>query len=552
MPGIKTYWRTLKYLKPIQFYGRLQLYLVKPSIDLKPAPPLRQQNGSKFETPIKHVPGLLGPDRFHFLNKTCDLSDHGWDDPSHDKLYRYNLHYFNDLNSQHDGSRLEWHRFLLQRWVNENPPAKGTGWEPYPTSLRIVNWIKWALKGNVLPVECMQSLAVQTRWLSRRLEIHLLGNHLFANAKALIFAGLYFWDREADNWLKRGQEIIDKELHEQILPDGGHFERSAMYHSIILEDMLDLVNIYKCYGLYVTREWLDLVNKMRFWLMAMCHPDGEISFFNDSALGISATLRDINDYAARLNINNVHRSFSEPITRFKDSGYVRAEAGDAVVLINIGSVGPDYLPAHTHADTLSFELSFKKRRIFVNSGTSVYGNGPERLVQRGTAVHNTVMMDNMDSSEVWDGFRVGRRARVTKSDVHVDQDGRIVIYGEHDGYSNLPGNPIHRRTWTIKGNDIYITDEVSGRGKHLLNINFHIYPDNTVVLQGNNKAIIYGRCGDELCSIIIDGTGDLGIYPSEYYPEFGLSLNNSRITYKYQGEIPVRHVSHIHLSDGHR
>jgi hypothetical protein len=56
--------------------------------------------------------------------------------------------------------------------------------------------------------ECVHSLAVQARHLSRRLEYHLLGNHLFANAKALVFAGLFFQGDEADAWLADGHGDI--------------------------------------------------------------------------------------------------------------------------------------------------------------------------------------------------------------------------------------------------------------------------------------------------------------------------------------------------------
>src|SRR5262249_13815017 len=146
-----------------------------------------------------------------------------------EKLWRYNLHYFDDLNAYDAAQRQEWHCSLLSQWVCENTPGFGTGWEPYPTSLRMVNWIKWVLTGNRLPAECIQSLAVQARWLSQRLEIHLLGNHLLANAKALLFAGIFFDGAEADEWLVRGLRILEREVAEQVLPDGGHIERSPMY-----------------------------------------------------------------------------------------------------------------------------------------------------------------------------------------------------------------------------------------------------------------------------------------------------------------------------------
>src|SRR5262249_39544867 len=133
------------------------------------------------------------------------------------------------------------------RWIEENRVGQGNGWEPYPLSLRIVNWIKWALAGNELGVVAVQSLAVQTHYLVRRLEWHLLGNHLFANAKALIFAGVFFRGSEADSWRSKGLNILARQLPEQLLADGGHFELSPLYHSRIQEDLLDLVNLARTY-----------------------------------------------------------------------------------------------------------------------------------------------------------------------------------------------------------------------------------------------------------------------------------------------------------------
>ena len=99
---------------------------------------------------------------------------------------------------------------MIIKWINENPVALGTGWEPYPVSLRVVNWIKWILLGNEPERRMIKSLVVQTRWLRKRLEYHLLGNHLLANAKALTTAGLFFQGEEADDWYKIGVKILEK------------------------------------------------------------------------------------------------------------------------------------------------------------------------------------------------------------------------------------------------------------------------------------------------------------------------------------------------------
>ena len=182
---------------------------------------------------------MTGPRGFVFLNQPGQLDEIGWDGPQREKLWRYNQHYFDDLNAIDAPTRRAWHTALVEDWVADNPPGHGIGWEPYPLSLRVVNWIKWSLAGTTLSPAALQSLAVQVRWLTDRLEIHLLGNHLFANAKALVFAGLFFQGKEADTWLKKGLRILERQVPEQILPDGGHFERSTMYHALALEDILD-------------------------------------------------------------------------------------------------------------------------------------------------------------------------------------------------------------------------------------------------------------------------------------------------------------------------
>ncbi|RMH18929.1 MAG: heparinase, partial [Gammaproteobacteria bacterium] len=293
------YWHTLRHLRPVQIYGRAWFRFYRPVPDLAPAPKARPVSGG-WCRPARRAPSLIGPGVFSLLGRTASLDDVGWDGSQCDKLWRYNQHYFDDLNAYDSQTRTDWHRVLLARWVDNNPPGKGVGWEPYPTSLRIVNWIKWALDGEQLPSKCQNSLAVQVRWLSRRLEIHLLGNHLFANAKALMFAGLFFEGKEADQWFKKGLRILEREVSEQILPDGGHFERSTMYHALALEDLLDLINIFDCYrdALDVRQNtllswWRDRASRMLDWLLLMCHPDGEIGLFNDAAFGVAPSCKEL-------------------------------------------------------------------------------------------------------------------------------------------------------------------------------------------------------------------------------------------------------------------
>jgi len=471
---------------------------------------------------------LCGATEFSFLGESGQLPEIGWDGGQREKLWRYNQHYFDDLNAVGAKERSEWHRCLLIDWVSNNPPANGTGWEPYPTSLRIVNWIKWSFAGNELPVECVQSLAVQVRWLRRRFEYHLLGNHLFANAKAMVFAGLFFEGSEADQWLALGLKILVRELPEQVLPDGGHFERSTMYHALALEEMLDLINVTECFRSSLaegqrlqTESWRVIAPRMHGWLHAMSHPDGEFGFFNDAAFGIAPSRAELDAYAARLHISMP--SSLAPFQWFSASGYARLETPMAVALLDMAPIGPDYLPGHAHADTLSFELSVAGQRVLVNSGTSCYGLGAERLRQRGTAAHNTVVVDGLDSSEVWGGFRVARRALPMSPKVAAEGDAIVASCG-HDGYTRLRSGLFHRRRWHLLPQAIQVDDEVVG-GHSIAEAMYHFHPDVLIIPRDGAKAGDAQLPNGKRLRWSAQG-GEARIEPGTWHPRFGESKPN--------------------------
>jgi uncharacterized heparinase superfamily protein len=474
---------------------------------------------------------MYGSRSFVFLNEPGDLNKIKWDGPQREKLWRYNLHYFDDLNALRANERKVWHEELIPNWIDENPPSKGVGWESYPLSLRIVNWIKWELGDGDLPESALHSLAIQLRWLSKRLEVHLLGNHLFANAKALVFGGLFFEGKEADRWLKKGLRILHKEIKEQILPDGGHFERSTMYHALVLEDLLDLINVTKCFSdrLRIDQNkqvscWYGVAEKMHFWLKNMCHSDGEISFFNDAAFDVAPSVAELDSYFKRLGIQTTSIS-KRNLTFLKDSGYIRITNGSSVVLLDVAKIGPDYLPGHAHADTLSFELSIDNQRVVVNSGTSCYGSSSERLKQRGTLSHNTVAVNGENSSEIWRGFRVARRAYPIELQVLQNEHNKATeVQCAHDGYSRLIGKPKHFRKWRMDEESFLIEDYVCETTKGA-EARYHFHPEVHVHHEKNkNSGTIQLPNKKKIDWKIIEGLGRLEA--STWHPRFGVSISN--------------------------
>lgn len=539
MENVKRLWRTVRWLRASQVAGRLWYRLYRPQRRSREA--LAPRAADFLWSRCKRNPVMTGPATFRLLNVERTLmSPEDWNRPDWPRLWCYNAQYFDDLVADDGAERAGWHKRLVSRWVAENPLGSGTGWEPYPTSLRIVNWVKWSWCGGELCPAARHSLADQARWLRRHLEWHLLGNHLWANAKALVFAGALLEGKEADAWLRKGLGLIARELREQVLDDGGHFERSPMYQAIVLEDLLDLVQLAGHFPDLVSaneqRHWKQTAGRMLAWLTTMSHPDGRISFFNDATFGVAPELEALVGYAAVL---GVHIEAGQPpaVMHLAATGYVRGAAGPAVLLADVGEIGPDYLPGHAHADTLSFELSLYGQRLLVNSGISLYDVGAERLRQRGTAAHNTVVIGGLDSSEVWSSFRVGRRAKPQGVEC-VAVDGALRISGGHDGYTWLGGKPIHARQWDLSETSLAVADRITGPHTDAV-ARFHLHPDWQVQLEDAASGSIVGPAGR--VRVRVSGRGRLAVEVSTWHPGFGLGCANQVLVVHLAGGEGVTH-----------
>lgn len=468
MADLLRLWHTLRPLKARQITARIGARLRPLS---PPAPGAADRRGAVAGwTPA--IPGpaaFTPPDRFTFLAQDGQLTGpESWREGPQPRLWFYNLHYFDDLARADHAQMREAHAALIARWVADNPPLTGTGWEPYPISLRIVNWVRWALCGGTLPGGAAESLAQQLRVLAARPEYHLLGNHLLANAKALWFGGLFFAGPEAERWRAQGRRLLEAEMAEQVLADGGHFERSPMYHGVILADLLDVLNVSACYGVAPPEGLAEKARPMLDWLAAMSHPDGDIAYFNDAARGVAPGFAPLAAYARRLGITPPDFAAAPGLRDLAASGYFRLDCAGKepdsapwAVIFDAAPVGAPYLLGHGHADTLSFEFSPGACRLIVNSGVSTYAPGPQRAVERGTPAHSTITLDGGNSSDVWDAFRCGRAAQV--SDRAGGQEGAMLwAEAAHDGYAPpAQGGARHHRRLTLAPGRLEIIDHLT-------------------------------------------------------------------------------------------
>ena len=390
---------------------------------------------------LEHAGGArLDGRRFTAIGRTLEIGDPpAWRSEA-PLLWLFNLHYFAWLGEL---PRDEQRRLALD-WIERCPPhAAHPGWMAYPLSLRLREWTTLASTADAWPeaerARLFASIEAQADCLADNLEWHLRGNHLLESAITLKRLAACFHGPAVSRWDERADSVFDLELTEQFLLDGGHVERSPMYHARLACGLLDLLNVLPEADETRVRVEQRLPAILRF-VSSMRHPDGEIALFGDAALGIAPAPGAILAYARRLGIETPEFSAG----CFPETGYHVWRSGGDALFVDAGPLGPDYLPAHGHGDIFSFELSLSGKRVVVDGGTSSYEPGAERNWARSTRAHNTVEIGNADQAEFFGAFRVGRRGRPHDVEARVSAKG-LSVSGWHDGYRRLQGGPVHHR-----------------------------------------------------------------------------------------------------------
>jgi uncharacterized heparinase superfamily protein len=431
--------------------------------------------------------------RFTFLNDT--RVDPPWNAPGASHLWRYHLHYFDylrDLVAAPRDAAYATFRKLVRSWIGAHRTLGGDAWHPYTISLRVVNWCEAAVffapelqAEETFARELYDSIAAQVRFLETHLETDVRGNHLLENARALIRAAAFFEGDEAQRWLNRALPLLQREVPEQVLEDGGHFERTPGYHLRVLQVLEDIA-VYLPAPLIV-----DAVARMRAFRDAIVPPNGRLPLFKDTVLpeepvgvrpgGVRSTVFSRGTPPLRAELSATENCKPDPNSLspsrwLEASGYavMRDDAQGDHLIADFGRVCPDYLPAHAHADLFSFELTIGGQPVVVDSGVFEYTAGQWRDWFRSTAAHNTVEIDGRDQSEMWGSFRVGRRAR--PFDVKwIEGPGFTAISGTHDGYTPL----LHTR-WIVHVSEArlwFVIDRVTGPAGHTARSRIHLQPD---------------------------------------------------------------------------
>lgn len=458
-----TYYHTIKYLKPIQIkYQLWYRFKKKLNFGFSTTTHTGEIINLSFVSPIYHNESY-NDNNFTFLNQSKEFENSiDWNHNEFGKLWAYNLNYFDFLHqiniSKEDG-------VLLIKDYIQNYKSIIDGKEAAPTAIRIINWIKFIIKHELVEQEINATLWQDANRLLNNIEYHLLGNHILEDAFGLLFASYYFHN---EILYHKARYLLETQLEEQILKDGAHFELSPMYHQLMLYRTLDAINLLQN-NKWQNNDLLYFISgkatKMTSWLETVAFRNGDLPRVNDAAKNVYPSFNELIDYFNYLKLTKTE-------IKLEECGYRKFVDDKFELFIDVGNIGPSYQPGHAHADTFNFILYSNNKPLIIDTGISTYNFNERRIFERSTSAHNTVTISEKNSSQVWSGFRVGKRANVFLLD-----DTENFITAWHDGYLDM--KVIHERSFHHLKNEIIITDKLKG---NFLNGKAHFHFDKDIAV----------------------------------------------------------------------
>ena len=410
--------------------------------------------GRTIRTPVSDgpPPNSAAPDPFHTL----------WLPLGMGPRWRAELHAFawlRDLRVAGGDSVRHRARDLVASWIAHHQRWDRLAWRADILAARLSAWLSQyeflsagadAAFNNLF----FKSLSRQARHLARIVPGPMADGRLIGAAKGLIYCGVCL--PGGGRYLKRALRLLEKELVRQVLGDGGHFERSPSLQLSILRDLVDIRATLIAAHRDVPATLQSAIDRMAPMGQFFRHGDGGVALFDDS-----------NEEQAWLIDMVLTRADAKgkPLASAPHSGFERLTNNRTLIIADVGAPPPPGAQSHTHAGTLSFEMSLDKERLIGNCGGPAGLDGSWRQSMRTTAAHSTLSVEDTNSTEIFedggDGGFLGRRPRSLVCR-RKEEDGAIWIDASHDGYLG-PFGLIHRRRLYLSadGEDLRGEDTLS-------------------------------------------------------------------------------------------
>lgn len=407
---------------------------------------------------------ILVSNTIHLLNRTLHFSNNiPWNYPNNGNDWRDKLSCFDFIN-QEDITK-EKGLILIYLYCDQIKNIKISN-ENFVISCRTINWVKFISKHQLERKTLDRVLYSDFRYLLSILAYNRGGYELLLNGIALLFGAYYF---KASDLLKEAKIILSRELSEQILNDGGHFQKSIMFHNLLLNHLLDAYNLMLNNKVFEDNQLFNLIYSKACAMLSfsknIVYKNDVFPDFNESISTCYIGYERINQYAKQLQLTPLDLSLSA-------SGFRKIETDQLECVIDMGNMGPDYCLHFAHASVFTFDLRYNNKPFIINNGASSFEDKISRFREKSTRYHNTVSYKNKNQAEFFSLFKVACRPKVK---ILKDEQNHFIAI--HDGFKKL--NALHQREFKFYPNGLFIKDEIKylNKNKDLSFANLHFHPD---------------------------------------------------------------------------
>ena len=381
-------------------------------------------------------------------------------------------------------------RELVDEWIRQFGRWNSFAWSHDILSARMMNWLRCgdALFGSDDDKRGragrLRALLRQARYVQRSMPLAHDGTVRLRCAAALTLTGLCL--PRQSRLQKAGIAALAQEVQRQILPDGGHVSRSPRACAEALIDLITVRDASSAVGAELPSEIGRAVDRLapmtRFFRMS----DGGLASFHGGGQcdhGALETVLERDDTKAK------------PFGFAPHTGFQRAEAGGATILLDVGKAPRGPLSTDAHASALAFELCTSGGRLVVNCGWHDDQPSSWREAVRATAAHSTLTLDETSSARLfapgWRRDLLGPRLATEPGSVTArrnEEEMGVWLEGIHDGYRDLYGLLHRRRVFLaadggdLRGEDALFRPVAAGPPDDVdvrwpFAIRFHLHPD---------------------------------------------------------------------------
>lgn len=468
--------------------------------------------------------------RFYLAGETLSFTDlrDPWVKPAPSRRFVTLLHEFGWIHDLRAFASPDTNMLIgthIDHWIGIYGAWNPFSWAPGLTAQRCLNWlcIGRALlndEGNApLRRAC---LIEQICYLDRFANIAIHAQDRMKIALALIATGVLI--PGAERFLPRGLDLLNTELSEQVLQDGGHVTRSPEAAATTLCDLVAFKFLLEQHNMTIPEDLKRSLARMAPMVRFLCAADGHLVVFNGGGEATGLTTQTV---LQKLNIPESAFSYAP------HSGYQRVKSPASVLFMDTGRPPPRKFSAAAHAGALAFELSTPQGRLIVNCGWSENQPDQWRLAVRSSAAHSTLVLNNTSSAQICTkglkhslmGPSLRQRGLANAARRSQKPGEGTTLEASHGGYLHLFGL-IHQRQIRVSkpGTEIFGEDrvfrpfdapKVKVAPQLDCTLRFHLHPHvRASLVSGGHQVLLV--LPDGTGWQFTSGTGKIELQPSVY------------------------------------